>query len=436
MKKQFNIKHCFKNHIGIIIILVFLLLFPTSFANQNKLNMKIIVTGIAIDKSEDGYEATAQIVKTSPGTESPGVSATINFISDKDESLLGAMSKISYKAGKVSAFTHTNFIIIGKELMENDDMNNCLNYFIRDRITKNTAMILFADGKAKDEIKKTKDVELSVGIGLQKVYMFKEKESDGIMMTVLDFLNNNEMLSKTAVASVISLKSEDESDSESENSGSQQNEDKGESSNITGDASGKNSSESSSESSGEQQGGDKYKYFGQTEKLVCFYNGKYKGELSENDEVLGYMLGSEKTKREDFTLKNLNCDSLKDVVVGVRVKNKGVKKCVRYENGSPKLDIEITVKSSKVEEIQSQETHSSLTKEEYDAIQKALIKNIKRKISACFEKSEELGIDIFRAYDLAFKTQYNETIKNYSSAEDFIRDLKINVNVKIKQMEY
>ena len=178
MKKRFNIKEFFKRHLGIIIILIVLLVFPTSFSNQTRLNMRVIVTGVAIDKSDDKYEVTAQIVKTSPGTESPGVSAMVNFISDKDESLLGAISKISYKAGKVSAFSHTNFIVIGKELMESEDINTCLNYFIRDIIIKDTALVLFAEDKASDEIKKTKEIELSVGIGIQKVFIFKEKESD------------------------------------------------------------------------------------------------------------------------------------------------------------------------------------------------------------------------------------------------------------------
>ena len=38
-------------------------------------------------------------------------------------------------------------------------------------------------------MKKTKNLELSVGLGLQKVFTFKQEESDGLMVTILDFLN-------------------------------------------------------------------------------------------------------------------------------------------------------------------------------------------------------------------------------------------------------
>lgn len=439
MKKQFNIKEFFKRHLGMIIILIVLLVFPTSFSNQTRLNMRVIVTGLAIDKVDDSYEVTAQIVKTLPGSESPGVSATINFISDKDESLLGAISKISYKAGKVSAFSHTNFILIGKDLMESEDLNTCLNYFIRDRIIKDTALVLFAEEKASDEIKKTKDIELSVGIGIQKVFIFKEKESDGIMITVQDFLNNNEVYSKSAVASVLKFTSIEEESSENESGGSQgsgkesssSGSEKSSSEGGGGGASGSSSSESSS-SGGEE----KTKYYAPTEKLVCFYDGKFKGMLSGDKEVLGFMLGYSKAKSDDFSLKDIDYETLKNINVGLKVKSKKNKYKIRYENEKPKLDLSVIIKSAEVESIQTASVFSSLSEEEYDAIKKALEKDIKEKVAACFEKSKTIGADVFRAYELAFKTKYKQTTKNYSSAEEFLKDLQINVNVKVERLEY
>ena len=94
-----HIKRIFKRHIGVIILLILLLVFPSSVSNQAKLNMRIIVTGIAIDKVDDEYEVTAQVVKNTPGTETPGTSATIELVSDKAPTISLAMSKLSYKAG-------------------------------------------------------------------------------------------------------------------------------------------------------------------------------------------------------------------------------------------------------------------------------------------------------------------------------------------------
>ena len=67
-----HMKNKIKKHIVLIILLVIVLVFPTSLSYQARLNMRVIVTGLAIDKDGEDYTLTAQIVKTSPGNESPG----------------------------------------------------------------------------------------------------------------------------------------------------------------------------------------------------------------------------------------------------------------------------------------------------------------------------------------------------------------------------
>ena len=132
-----------KRHVGLIIMIIIAVVFPVCLSNQAKLNMRIIVTGIAIDKCEDGYEATAQIVKTTSNTESPGVGAEVDYISDKAETISFALANLMYKSGKVAAFSHTNFIILGNSILE-EDVTICLDIFMRDRLVKNSALILFS----------------------------------------------------------------------------------------------------------------------------------------------------------------------------------------------------------------------------------------------------------------------------------------------------
>ena len=47
-----------KKHIGLIIVLIIVIAFPTSLSNQTKINMRVIVTGIAVDKSGEEFEVT------------------------------------------------------------------------------------------------------------------------------------------------------------------------------------------------------------------------------------------------------------------------------------------------------------------------------------------------------------------------------------------
>ena len=417
-------KRFFKNHVALIIIIIVVFAFPTSLSNQARLNMRVIVTGLAIDKKDDEFEVTAQIVKTSPGNESGGISAEVNFLSDTDKTLLGAISKLSYKAGKVSAFSHTNFLIIGEELAKTENLNSSLNYFLRDRIIKNTALVLFSEGKAGDEIKKTKDVELSVGLGLQKVYLFKERESDGIMLTVLDFLNNSSMFSKTAVASMIKLSSEDEGKQTSETQSS---------SGSSSSGSGEGSKQSSG---GSGASGESYKYFEPVGSLVCFVDGKMCGKLEEEKEILGFMLANKNSISDDFSLENVTGGKLNGSTVGVKMEDKSVSKKIRFENGVPCLDICITVDKSEIEEIQSEFPAVGLKEKEYEAVSKALKKDISEKVSACFEKSKSFGADVFEAYELALKTKHNQTKKYFDSPKEFLEKLRVNVETKIKSLEY
>ena len=64
-----------KKHIGLLLVLIIICVFPISLSSQTKLSMNVIVTGIAVDKVGDNYKVTAQIVKTTPSTESAGSGA-------------------------------------------------------------------------------------------------------------------------------------------------------------------------------------------------------------------------------------------------------------------------------------------------------------------------------------------------------------------------
>ena len=470
-------KNLLKKHICLVVLLVMILAFPASMSTQARLNMRIIITGLAIDKSDTGYEVTAQIVKTTQGSESSGTGATINFISDTGNTLVAAISKLSYKSGKVAGFSHTNFILLGKSMLDTDLLKE-LNYFVKDNIIKDSVLVLIAKDSAKDEIMKTKDVELSVGLGLQKVFMYKEKESDGIMTTLLSFMNKGSDYSKTSVASILSLnpnsKSEDSSSSSS-SGGSESSSGGGSSGGQTSDISGSpksssggdNSSESSSSESskssgesegsssggssgsggdsggessggsgGSQGGGSEYQYFDALTPLVCFVSGKHVGVFETEDEIMGYMFTQKKSESEDIGLDDVNFGKFKHAKVGIEIKNKTNKFKVRFEQDIPCLDIYVKIKDAEVKEIQNDEQIYSLTEEEFKYLKQEIANLISEKVAITFTKAKSFGADVFGAYDLANKFYYNKTKNNFGSMEEFLDKLKLNVIVKTTRLQY
>lgn len=442
-------KQFFKKHIGIAVLLIIVLAFPVSLSTQARLNMRIIVTGLAIDKADVGYEVTAQIVKTKPSAGSSEEGASIEFVSEQAETITSAIAKLSYKSGKVAGFSHTNFILLGKDMLD-DDLTKSLNYFLRDTTIKDSALVVFAKESAKDEIQKTKDLGLSVGLGLQKVFVYKEKESDATMTTLLAFMNDSLSNSQTAVVSELELgsgtKSEGEESAEKsgdESSSSQTDKSINQAENAS-NSSGKSAKESEtssegssgSESGSESGGQSEPMYFNSMAPINCFVDGRFVGKLETEDEIMGYMLEKNKCHSEDISLDNLTFGGLKNAKVGIEIKYKNNGKKLRFEGEKPCLDITVNIVNSSIKEIQNDEFLAGLTDEEFDYIKEELQKAISSKIGTAFDMSRQLKADIFGAYDMAYKFHYKKFKNNFGSMQDFIDALKLNVNVNVSRLEY
>lgn len=446
-----------KKHIGLILILAIIIAFPTSISNQIKINMRVIVTGIAVDKEDNNFVVTAQIIKPSQSAKDSSESASIDYITDKGETLAGAISKLSFKAGKSSAFSHTNFVIIGKSLFE-DDVTESLDYFVRDKIIKNSALVLFAEEKASDEIKKTKSTDHSVAIGLQKVFLFKEHESDGIMTTMMEFLNGNKSLSKTSVVSVLSLKSNDEalSSSTGSESGSSQSSQQSTSSNSSGSetssksgssSSGSNSKNSSDSSSGESSSSEsssgesgsssseENQYFVQQSPLLMFVDGKFAGKLESDDEISGFMFTNKDSKAIDIMITSTDTGRLNGSKIEINIKNMRGYRNLSFENGTPQINIKVKIYNAEINEVLNPEIVALLDEHEYEKMKEDLKTEIKKQVGVCFEKAKSCGADIFEAYEKAYRFHYNK-FKTFASREEFLNALKLNVDVEIRKLDY
>lgn len=444
-------KQFFKKHIGIAVLIIIVLAFPVSLSTQARLNMRIIVTGLAIDKTDSGYEVTAQIVKTKPSSGSSGEGASIEFVSEQGETISSAISKISYKSGKVAGFSHTNFILLGKEMLE-EDLNKSLNYFLRDTTIKDSVLLVFAKESAKDEIQKTKDLGLSVGLGLQKVFVYKEKESDATMTTLLNFVNNSLNKSETAVISVFEMGDGTETQETSSKETSQENGEQTDKSinqeknaeNSSGQSSKESSENSSSEGGqgsgesgqGEQEQTSSSQYFKSMTPINCFVKGKFVGNLETEDEIMGYMLSRDKCHSEDLNLENVNSGNLKDAKIGIEIKYKTNTKKIRFEGEKPCLDLTVNIVNSSVREIQNDEFLAELSADEFEFIKLQIQKTIAEKIAKAFEKSKTFKADIFGAFELANKFHYKKIKNNFETMEDFIDALNLNVIVNVSRLEY
>ena len=429
-----------KKHIGIVILLIIIIAFPASMSTQARLNMRIIITGLAIDKTDTGYEVTAQIVRTAPSSGAEKSGSTIDFVTDTGDSIVSAISKLSYKSGKVAGFSHTNFILIGKEMLE-ENLLKTLNYFLRDTIIKDSVLLLVAKDSASEEIKKTKELGLSVGLEIQKVFLYKEKESDGAMTSILSFTNKSLNHSKTSVVSVLSMNNDSSNNGQSgklggESSGSKEGTVDSQESGVSG---GGQQSESNSGESGSSSGSSESsetKYFDAITPLACFVEGKFVGKLESDEEIMGYIFSEKKCIAEDLTIENVNFGNFKNALIGIDVKYKTCNKKIRFENNTPCLDICVKISNSSIKEIQNDSLVENIKTEEFDYLKQKIEENVSKMVSSCFEKSKSFRADIFGAFDIANKFHYKKTKENFETMEEFLEKLKLNVEVKVSRLEH
>ena len=134
----------FKKHIWLLVAFFAIVLFPQSLSLQSKLDGRIIITGLAIDKAENGFLVTAQTISPSSGSTINGGQAEISFFSAQSTTIHEGIKKIAAETGKEAGIAHLNYIVLGSSLFDLD-LANILDFVVREEHTDTTVLLLVAD---------------------------------------------------------------------------------------------------------------------------------------------------------------------------------------------------------------------------------------------------------------------------------------------------
>ncbi len=131
----------------IIIIIICLML--TGCFNYKELNNYAIVTGLSIDKADNGYEVSALITNAIKENENK---TNISVVSGKGKSIYSAIKDINLKIPKELYLSHLNVIIISEEVAK-DGMKPILDYLVREPESHQSYyLIISKDTKAKNAL--------------------------------------------------------------------------------------------------------------------------------------------------------------------------------------------------------------------------------------------------------------------------------------------
>ena len=453
MKKVMNF---FKKHSWIWVLIACLVFIPQSFTYQAKLNMRVLVTGIAIDKSGEEYEITAQVIMPTPGSEAGGMGARLDFISEKGDSVAEGLQKIAYKIGKTAGLSHTNFVLVGESMLE-ENLASALDYFARNAKVTPSVMLLVCAGSAKDMIQQTQNLELSVGVGLQKVFIFKQSSLNGLIMPLDEFINRSFTLAKSAFISGILIAPEGEetlgettdatnklttggagegsSGNQTSQSQSQESSGSEDGSSSSSGTSGQQSSKSSTGQSDEKKA--RIKFYND---VYYFKNGVYVNKLDKEEEILGVFWADVISNNGDFKVSNVNGGLLEDATIGIHFTRKTTKTSVKFKNGNPVLVFDISIRDAQIVEILNHDKpnvniYNKHDEEMIELVKRSIEEEVEKCILAAFNKAKNDNVDIFDIGERAYQTKTKEWKKYYSeNGDNYLKNCDVEVNVKIKNI--
>ena len=127
------------------------LLSLTGCAENSQLHQKLIVQGIGLDNSDEGYVITVQALDFKNPAKEDEPSTKILEI--KGSSLVSALENISKQTSLTPVYSQNMIIILSESIVKNNGVNNFMDFFIRHFEARPKVKICVVKDKASDYLK-------------------------------------------------------------------------------------------------------------------------------------------------------------------------------------------------------------------------------------------------------------------------------------------
>jgi len=140
-------------HAALFFVMLTLLLFATGCWSRRELNELAIVTGIAIDKMDNKYRVSAQVVDPgeAAGKKGAGGGAPVRLYEASGDTVIEAIRRMTTVTPRQLYFSHLRIFVLGEELAR-EGIGKTLDVFSRDQQTRTDFYIVVSRGTAAKEI--------------------------------------------------------------------------------------------------------------------------------------------------------------------------------------------------------------------------------------------------------------------------------------------
>lgn len=166
--------------VGITVIGMIVLL-AAGARNYTELHERLIIQGIGIDRTDEGYKVSLHALKT---TEED----TVELFTTQGESVYDALENLGLMIDQVPLYSHSFLVVIGRQAAEHS-LNDVLDFFIRYHETRPTEGVFLANDTAGELFAHQKDGQYDLTRDLRDSTSGRQNHSQLVQIEMMDVVN-------------------------------------------------------------------------------------------------------------------------------------------------------------------------------------------------------------------------------------------------------
>lgn len=384
----------------LLLVTLFVLWFVGSF-NETTLTERAIVLGLGIDKQEDLYKLSAEVIvpTNASGSTYTGGSRVVECYGS---TVAVAIEDLFHRSGRVPSLGQCAVLVIGESVYKNENLTDVLSFFYLSEAFADNTLISLAKGEASEIFNKQTTLDSYVSIVIESISHLRNRQMGVVSNVMQRFMHSMFDKSGSSYLSIIEF-------------------------NVDNDAAAKN------DESSKKIGG----YF-ETNKVALFRRGKYVTELSDAS-YKGLALVKDSQTYLSFVADNntddisINTDVFSKVAtLGMTAKTVKVDYSFNNDTVIAKVDIKIKLKRIRTDSTGSiiQLTHKKSTD-----ITEQMIQQVTQQISDCitsaYKQANQYGCDYLDISNKLNKKYHNKYTEFIATGNKVLDNIELDLNIEV-----
>ncbi len=408
-----------KYNLAIIILIILAVVFlPTVISKDAESESDAIVTAIGVDKQQNNYQLSMQIVVPTPASQ---YNQKLSVVSDVGQDISSAISKIQLRLGKQISLSHCKVFVFSTDVAR-DGLTRVFDYVFRTKNNTQNVVLIHTPDDAKEFLQNTSDLENNLYFSIRNRGSFNENYIIGDQTTLGEYYSDYLGPVKICTVATVELVSEQSGSNTGTSGGGEDS-----------------ANESASGSQSSSQPNEQKKVVVNRGKIMVLKNGEYLIELTpEQSQCINWY--ESKSKEGIIVLENVTQKGLFDNGnVGVELDEKETTIKASFDGEVPVFELDLKLYIRTVEINQKNYTGNSYKSNSVNVtnyLKHLVEQKVTEQAKEAFDICKDNNADILGVYKTFYKYKNKEFRKYLNSLTDkdnYLQGINLKVNVKVQE---